>query len=387
MSLSAQQSSCVNEMHIHSGANVAVYGDLENIDSTLYNDGHLSLIGDSLINKAPIQGSGTLELSGNADQHITHEGIIIVDSLILNNTLDISFNNDIFINKHLGFRNGLLYDYNDGTIHPDSMPTVTFGAQATYDSLLADDMNHIDGMVKKMGKTRFVFPIGDDGYYAPVAVDGIDTATTVTARYYYEWIPELDQVEYGVELYHDEYWYVSGGDKSYDITLSYDDRRSTFDPSEGGIKVVGYNKNEGDITYRINDAEPTSIMSYLSYKTKNALLDTSNVYYGFGREDSLIQAEDLFVPQILSLNGDGINDVFVIKGLSSYPDNKLIIFNRYGDVLYEQEHYDNTWRGTTNRNVFLGGDDNTLNTGTYFVLLFNKDKCVYKDFIEIIRSE
>lgn len=384
----AQQSSYVKEMHIHSGANMSIFGNLKNVDSTLYNDGHLTMIGDSLINEAPIEGQGTLEMLGDVDQHITHKGIIIVDSLILNNTLDISFDNDIFVNKHASFINGILYDKYDASYDVDSMPSVTFSETAGYDSLLVGDFSHVDGLVKKQGKTRFIFPIGDANFYRPAIVDGVETETTISARYYYEWIQfPQDEVQFGVELYRDEFWYISGGDKSYDITLTYDTRTSTFDSDETDIKIVSYDENH-DISYRINDAEPVSVMSQLSYmEVLSESVDTSFVLYGFAKDEYPSSGVDLFVPQILSPNGDGNNDIFVIKGLGAYPNNKLVVFNRYGDVLYEKENYDNSWDGTSNKRVFLGGDDNALPSGTYFVLIFSNGERIYKDFVQLIRPE
>ena len=58
-------------------------------------------------------------------------------------------------------------------------------------------------------------------------------------------------------------------------------------------------------------------------------------------EDSLI------FPNIFTPNGDGKNDKFVIKGLQqgAYPENKLVIFNRWGKVVYEKINYQNDFDG------------------------------------------
>lgn len=69
-----------------------------------------------------------------------------------------------------------------------------------------------------------------------------------------------------------------------------------------------------------------------------------------------------------SPNGDGINDIWFIDGIEAFPDNKVSIFNRWGNLVYEASGYDNNikvWKGTTNTGMLIG-NDNTLPDGTYF---------------------
>ena len=48
-----------------------------------------------------------------------------------------------------------------------------------------------------------------------------------------------------------------------------------------------------------------------------------------------------------SPNGDGINDLFEIKGLENAGGNEFIVFNNWGDVVYEANNYANDWDGTS----------------------------------------
>ena len=55
----------------------------------------------------------------------------------------------------------------------------------------------------------------------------------------------------------------------------------------------------------------------------------------------------------ISPNGDGINDYLVIDGILAYPDNKLSIMNRNGQLIYEAKGYDNSSKafdGHSNKN-------------------------------------
>ena len=63
-----------------------------------------------------------------------------------------------------------------------------------------------------------------------------------------------------------------------------------------------------------------------------------------------------------SPNGDGTNDLFEIGGLEKCSGVLLTVFNRWGDVVFEMDNYDNTWNGT-------GPGGNPLPEGTYFYIL------------------
>jgi gliding motility-associated-like protein/uncharacterized repeat protein (TIGR01451 family) len=76
---------------------------------------------------------------------------------------------------------------------------------------------------------------------------------------------------------------------------------------------------------------------------------------------------DFFIPEGFSPNGDGINDILVIRGIGSFPNNNIVIFNRWGNKVYEASHYQNTWDGRSTRGLRVGGDE--LPVGTYFYLL------------------
>ena len=53
----------------------------------------------------------------------------------------------------------------------------------------------------------------------------------------------------------------------------------------------------------------------------------------------------LFVPNIFTPNGDGINDYFQIIGLEDFVENKLEVLNKQGIVVFSQKNYRNEWAG------------------------------------------
>ena len=66
---------------------------------------------------------------------------------------------------------------------------------------------------------------------------------------------------------------------------------------------------------------------------------------------------DITYPTALTPNGDGKNDVLFFRGLDHYPGSLLKVFNRWGNLLYESNDYQNNWEPTN------------LAKGTYFYLL------------------
>ncbi len=91
------------------------------------------------------------------------------------------------------------------------------------------------------------------------------------------------------------------------------------------------------------------------------------------------------IPNAFTPDGDGINEVWVIEGIEKYPDNQLTIYNRWGNLVFSADSYLNTWGGTSNSNLNVGGEQ--LPTGTYYYVIDTKDAAagVLKGYVYIQR--
>ncbi len=84
-------------------------------------------------------------------------------------------------------------------------------------------------------------------------------------------------------------------------------------------------------------------------------------------------ADDVFVrvfrkiniPNAFSPNGDGINDVWNIDALASYPESTVKVFNRYGQIIFQSNGYLKPWDGTFN--------GSPLPFGTYYYIIDRKN--------------
>ena len=92
---------------------------------------------------------------------------------------------------------------------------------------------------------------------------------------------------------------------------------------------------------------------------------------------------ELETPKGFSPNRDGVNDYFIIAGLHKYPDNKIEIFNRWGNLVYKSENYQNYWDGIAQGKGVLNKNE-LLPAGPYFyVLSINGGQKIIKEWVYI----
>ncbi len=55
---------------------------------------------------------------------------------------------------------------------------------------------------------------------------------------------------------------------------------------------------------------------------------------------------NIFIPNVFTPNGDGVNDLFYVVGSGLGPaDFQLLIFNRWGQLIFESNHIEQKWDG------------------------------------------
>jgi gliding motility-associated-like protein len=53
----------------------------------------------------------------------------------------------------------------------------------------------------------------------------------------------------------------------------------------------------------------------------------------------------IIIPNVFTPNNDGINEYFNIRNLLLYDHRKVVIYNRWGKVIYKSDNYNNDWDG------------------------------------------
>ena len=110
-------------------------------------------------------------------------------------------------------------------------------------------------------------------------------------------------------------------------------------------------------------AQITNLIDDLSIKYAVIVTDTK----GCTAKDTAMFSgcEPGNIPQIITPDGNGKNDAWIIKYSDLYPEVTVLIFNRWGALVYKSEKpYKDDWDGKSNLGTSIGSD--ILPTGTYF---------------------
>jgi gliding motility-associated-like protein len=140
------------------------------------------------------------------------------------------------------------------------------------------------------------------------------------------------------------------------------------------VSIIGNPRNgtvilneDGSLIYTpaFNFAGTDSIMYEICDKGTPSMCDQAKVYITiFAIRESILEIYNLVTP-----NGDGINDFWYLDGIDLYPDNEVLIFNRWGDQVRVFQGYNNSnknWDGTNEK-----GEN--LPDGVYFYIIKIKD--------------
>lgn len=96
-------------------------------------------------------------------------------------------------------------------------------------------------------------------------------------------------------------------------------------------------------------------------------------------------------PNVITANSDGTNDLFIIQNLEDYDKVELLIFNRWGNLVYENDNYQNDWDGKDMKgNELIEGVYTYLATPQSIKFEYDdaeKSKYTAHGFMHIIRNK
>ncbi len=130
-----------------------------------------------------------------------------------------------------------------------------------------------------------------------------------------------------------------------------------FAQATGGTPPYRFEWNTGDTTQQLTQIPSGEY--FLTVTDARGCTTARSVFLG--------QACNPRAMDVITPNGDGINDVWVVDNLENFPDNEVRIYNRWGELVYSTKGYTNDWGGMGNKGKMLPAG------AYYYVLRINGD--------------
>ena len=323
----------------------------------------------------PANEEGVQLISGNAISEF-------FDLELNNKTSNVAFDlkNNMDVYGTLNFNDGILkIDETINPVHKTSYGMLTFhkGAQAANTS----DRSHAEGKVEKIGKESFEYPIGDQTYFRSASIGAPqDVLDAVVAEYKLKdtafFTAHATKAGVVKEVNTVEYWKLEGKLKNEEtviLSLTWDERLTPptiLKNPESDLHILRWDEKQQLWV----DEGGVVDMSTRTVTTPAKIKDFGYFTLGTVKEDWVLDG-DVVIYNLVTPDGDGKNDYFIIDNINKYPNNKVEIYNRWGVKVFETNNYDPLGDGSTN--VFTGYSEGKvtvdrkkkLPSGTYYYIL------------------
>lgn len=244
------------------------------------------------------------------------------------------------------------------------------------------DLSQVDGYAGVANKQNFTFPIGDGLQLRPLILNSESENPLAKCAYFYEnpGSPSSLSTNFDTEIRAkdlgfvstSEFWRLEGSVPST-ISISWNERSDigALTNDVNNLLVVGWSKSARQwiglgSTIAVGDLSTGFVAS-------ESFIPDDYDAITFGTID--VPGEYLDLDNYLvSANGDGINDVLEIPELLEIsPNNHLIIYNRFGQKVFDQKNYTNQFGGFSNVDNFVIDRTQGLPADVYFYIVSMKD--------------
>ena len=167
---------------------------------------------------------------------------------------------------------------------------------------------------------------------------------------------------------------------------------ASLNPVNKGANLVLQTSSSIPYTIISWSSSPYSLFTNPTADVQNITADTTTLYKieaisAIGCTDSAsltvvvipLPNDILMIPNAFSPNGDGINDTWIIKGINSFPNSKVTVYDRNGQIVY----YDYAVSGF---NGYSNGHQ--VPSGTYYYIIKLNDTrypYTYSGWLEVVR--
>ena len=132
---------------------------------------------------------------------------------------------------------------------------------------------------------------------------------------------------------------------------------SVTNPSIGTVKIV-----DGKIVYQPAGLTSGTVTFTYTIQDPSGLSD-----------EAVVTVENSYLPLVVSEgfspNGNHNNETWFIQGIENYPNNSVKVFDRWGFLVYQKQHYENFTSPWDGRGNMAQQSGKLLDQGTYYYIL------------------
>lgn len=335
-------------------------------DGVINNNGTISIPSNfSLSGNSEFEGEGFLTLAGESLQNINSAAAITVRNLRVIGGGEKVINQTININGTLELEDGIL-----NLQSSNGSGTGVIQIQQTGQIVGGNPLSYIDGQLIAIKDTGDIyFPLGKDGLFMPITLNEIQTSDNLSLLAEIKFEPEIQSTS-GAGLQNimlSPYWDIRSVNPNPDgdlidftcsnVSVAFTDALDLSAYSLSGDRIT-LAKSRG-ITEEFVNMKTTTV------STNNDGITEVISAIGISREFPIITLASevsIIIRNMITANGDDVNDGLFIENL---PDpfevsNKLVILNRLGEKIFEQNDY-------SNEDPWIPDDD--IPAGDYIVVI------------------
>ena len=243
------------------------------------------------------------------------------------------------------------------------------------------DISKVNGYAAMTQQQNFTFPVGDTQQLRPLILNSSGENPLAKCAYFYEDPGNPSSLDTSFDtglkardlgfISTTEFWRLEGSVPST-ISISWNERSDigALTNDVNNLMVVGWSKAARQ-WIRLGSTVAVGDLSTGFVSSESFIPDDYDAIT-FGTMD--VPAEFLSLDNFLvSANEDGINDALVIPELEQSPNNHLMIYNRFGQKVFDQKNYSNQFRGFSNVDKFVIDREQGLPADVYFYIVSMED--------------
>ena len=351
------------------------------LHTNLINEGSFDGANGSLIG---FYGNTILQVQGSQPINSYDMEVFLPNNLFLGNSINVR-NNFNFVEGNI------LSALNNDLVYLNFLEESFFNGEG--------DSRKVNGFAAITDKQSFSFPVGSESQLRPLLLNSSGTNSLAICAYLFEnpsfptSILEQFDIEQKVrdigEVSPNEFWILKT-DVASTVTLSWNQTSGLENMANSieDIVLVGWSKSSNQWVAIGNSSISGDLSQGFLVSVQFVPDEFSAITFGTTPlpTDTFVVNNPTLGNYFISPNGDGTNDFLVFDNLEELGENKVLIFNKFGQKVFEMENYTNQFNGVSNSNNFVLNRDIGLPEGTYYYIVDAiEEKLQYQGFFFLDR--